>query len=45
MTERRENMVIGAVMAIGLALLAHACSSDSNALPRPENPVKIARCR
>nr|DAH75508.1 MAG TPA: NapC/NirT cytochrome c family, N-terminal region [Caudoviricetes sp.] len=46
MTERCENLILWLLVALGLILILIGigyCSS-ADALPRPENPSKVARC-
>lgn len=45
MSDRAHNILTAALVAIGVAILLYAWSYPADALPKPSNPVKMARCR
>lgn len=45
MSDRAHSILAAALVALGVVILLYAWSYPADALPKPSNPVKMARCK
>jgi hypothetical protein len=45
MSDRLHHILAATLAGLGVAILLYACSYPADALPKPSNPVKMARCK